>query len=97
MSSTVSVRYFAVFEDEVGMDHEEIDINEPQPLDQFLDNLIDLHPEIENPLESAAVAVNMETVKPSEATVSPGDEVALLPPFGGGARSNPAGSPTNVS
>lgn len=41
------------------------------------------HPALAGVLPSCAVAVNQRVVGP-EAAVAPGDEVALLPPFGGG-------------
>lgn len=43
----------------------------------------DRHPALAAVLSSCAVAVNQRVVGP-EAQVAPGDEVAILPPFGGG-------------
>jgi molybdopterin converting factor subunit 1 len=43
----------------------------------------DHHPALSALMSSCAVAVNQRVVGP-EAQVAPGDEVALLPPFGGG-------------
>lgn len=84
MNSTIKVRYFATFEEQVGTSEETVPLDESTGLDTFLEKLTSRHPEIEEHLEHAAVAKNHETVKPENTTLRPGDELALLPPFGGG-------------
>ncbi len=85
MGSQITVRCFAVFEERTGTDQLELEIDEEIALADLLDTLREQYPDIEKPLEHSAVAVNQRTVKPEETSVKPGDEVALLPPFGGGA------------
>jgi molybdopterin converting factor subunit 1 len=85
VSQSVTVRYFGSISEDTDTDEESVELEETVRLDRLIDRLVERHPNLEAHLEQAAVAVNEETVDPSESTVSPGDEVALLPPFGGGA------------
>lgn len=84
MESNVHVRYFAGYREIVGRDAETVEIETPTQLDKFLDQLREKHPELEGELAGGAVAVNLEVSEPEATTISPGDEVALLPPVGGG-------------
>lgn len=87
MDSSITVRYFATFREITGREEERIPLEDPRPLDRIIEELIEQYPDIAGPLEHAAVALNYETVDPGETRVSPGDELALLPPFGGGSSS----------
>lgn len=84
MADDVTIRYFASLKEETGTDEETIELGEPTGLDTILAGVKERYPDVEDSLDHVAVAVNMETVQPDETTVQPGDEVALLPPFGGG-------------
>ncbi len=84
MENTVHVRYFAGFREEVGKRSEEIEIENSIKLGDFIAQLVAKHPEIETLISSSAFSVNLDICEPESTTVKPGDEIALLPPVGGG-------------
>lgn len=85
MEKEVTVHYFAQFQEITDCQEEAVSLDGETPLDNLLDKLIDQYPELKETLNHAAISVNLETVEPERTTVEPGDEVALLPPFGGGS------------
>lgn len=84
MSFTVTVNYFAQFRDRIGKSSEEFELEEPRNLSEFLDELTERYPDVAEDVAHAAIAVNYETVNPEETRLEPNDEIAILPPFGGG-------------
>jgi len=84
MPEEITLRYFAQFQEITGHQQEKITIEGPTQLNELLDLLAKKYPEAKDNLDHTAISVNLETVNPDETTVEPGDEIALLPPFGGG-------------
>ena len=84
MEQIIQVRYFAGLRELSGTDNEEIEISGSINLDDFIEKIKIRHPELANELGTTAVSVNMDVADPASTTLKPGDEVAFLPPFGGG-------------
>jgi molybdopterin converting factor subunit 1 len=84
MKQLVQIRYFAGIRELIGCEAEEIEISGSTKLSVIIAEIKDKHPELTEELDSCAVAVNMEIVDPEKTTLMPGDELAFLPPFGGG-------------
>ncbi len=85
MKKEVQLRFFAGLREKIGTEKTGFELeNIPEPLDNLVERVATKFPEIEGELEHVSIAVNEEIVRPRQTTVSPGDEVAFLPPFGGG-------------
>lgn len=80
---TIQVLYFHVLLDCTGRTGQSLELNGETTVALLLQQLVAIYPELEKHLPSLRVAVNEEFASPDHPLHS-GDEVALLPPFGGG-------------
>lgn len=81
---TVSVRFFAAARDRAGCSSCELAISSGATVGQALDALVARFPELEALLPHLRVAVDQEFATP-ELPLTPGAELALIPPVAGGA------------
>ncbi|HNT04723.1 MAG TPA: molybdopterin converting factor subunit 1 [Anaerolineae bacterium] len=81
----VRVRFFASLREEVGLEQEDVKLPAGATVKTFLQTLARAHPGLGALLEGRGVrfAVNRCYVPP-DAGLQEGDEVALVPPVGGG-------------
>jgi len=79
----IKVLYFSSLKDRLKKSSEEIDINKPMSVKQFLKLLKEKHPEVSQSLDSVMVAVNEEYVD-TNYTLKDGDVLAFIPPVSGG-------------
>jgi len=79
----VRVRYFARHREAVGKGEEMYDVGEGSTVGDLLGAVLGRHPELEGMMKDALYAVNRDVVAREE-RLKEGDEVAFLPPFGGG-------------
>ena len=80
----IQVLYFAVFRERLGRSDEELDIADGATVGGAIDALAANHPAIAQLRGRFRVALNQEFVDDSQ-PLSPGDELALIPPVAGGA------------
>jgi molybdopterin converting factor subunit 1 len=80
----IQVLYFAVFRERLGRSDEELDIADGATVGGAIDSLAAKHPAIAQLRGRFRVALNQEFVDDSQ-PLSPGDELALIPPVAGGA------------
>lgn len=80
---TVKVLFFGAAADRAGVREAELEPPRPASLGSLWDSLARLYPDLAPMRDTLAFAVNGEYAKADEA-VSPGDEVAVLPPVSGG-------------
>ncbi len=81
--SNVKVLLFGAAADRAGTRQTQVPINHVATLGELWSALADQHPRLVPMRETLAFAVNGEYAR-MEDTVSPGDEVAVLPPVSGG-------------
>ena len=81
--SNVKVLLFGAAADRAGTRQTKVPINHVATLGELWSVLVDQHPRLVPMRETLAFAVNGEYAR-MEDTVSPGDEVAVLPPVSGG-------------
>ena len=81
-----TVRFFASLKEMAGKDSLEVPLAEPVSVKRFIDDLASALPDLVCLFKDkhVSVAVNQETAG-EETLVREGDEVALMPPFAGGA------------
>ena len=79
----IRVQLFGIIREIVGSEDLVIDLGGPVSTEALLDGLVARHPRLEEWREYLRVAVNCEYT-PGGATVTPGDEVAIIPPVSGG-------------
>ena len=79
---TVRVLLFASYADVLGVDELELTIENPATVDDALNRLRSL-PGGERLPAKPLCALNLQHVQPTT-TLSPGDELAILPPLAGG-------------
>lgn len=79
----VRVRFFARLREQAGVEHETVEVPAGASLTAVYDALRRSHPALPEP-DGIRVALNQE-FRDWPATVSDGDEVALIPPVSGGA------------
>ena len=79
----VEVQLFASVREAIGRDRVRIALDAGARAADVLEALAREYPAVGAARRSLAVAVNQEVVRP-EHGVAPGDEVALIPPVGGG-------------
>lgn len=79
----VEVLLFASLREAVGADRLSVEVEPGATAGDLLALLAARHPAVARQGRALAVAVNHEVVPPGHA-LAPGDEVALLPPVGGG-------------
>lgn len=82
-SQTYGVRLFAAVREAVGSDSVAIELGAGATAGDLLEALTERHPGIARHRDGLQVAVNQELARPSR-VLGPGDEVALIPPVGGG-------------
>jgi molybdopterin synthase catalytic subunit len=80
----VKVLFFGALRDMLGKSEETIEVPPGAQLSHLLDRYSEAAPRLKGLLPSVAVSVNQEYAS-RNATLSDGDEVALLPPVSGGA------------
>jgi len=83
MSSHIHVLYFAQVAEIAGTRREEWAIDAPVQVSTWLDDVVRKHPGIEPLKQRLKVAINQYYVN-HNATINPGDEVALFEPVTGG-------------
>ncbi|NLE77869.1 MAG: MoaD/ThiS family protein [Chloroflexi bacterium] len=79
----VTVRLFAALREAVGQGQIALELPAGARVDDVTHYLADLYPSVETLLLTAAVARNREPAA-GDAWLAEGDEVAFLPPVGGG-------------
>ena len=83
MQLELEVKLFASVREELGCDSIAVSLNPGGQVDDLLRTLCERYPEIAARRGSLKVAVNHELVAPGH-VLAKGDEVALIPPVGGG-------------
>jgi len=81
----LSVRLFAGLREAIGRERVSVRLRPGSRVSELLDVLANDHPQLARHRGRFAVAVNLEVAGQDRALV-PGDEVALLPPVGGGSK-----------
>ncbi|MGM0380973.1 MAG: molybdopterin converting factor subunit 1 [bacterium] len=85
MDQAVQLRFFAGLREKIGTTTSELKLEKnTERLDKLVERIKNKYPEIKQEIDTTSVAVNMEIVRPEKTSVNPGDEIAFLPPFGGG-------------
>lgn len=79
----VRARFFARYQEILGMDALEIPLDQPRSVERLVRELRERGDPFDRLPEDPAVAVNREVVS-GDTLVHPGDEVAFLPPVAGG-------------
>ena len=83
MSAPIKVLLFGAAADRAGLRQIEVPVNDATTLGELWPVLADRHPGLEPMRDTLAFAVNGEYAR-MDVRVSPGDEVAVLPPVSGG-------------
>ncbi len=79
----IEVLLFGAAADRAGTRKVQLAVEEPTTLAEVWPLLADMHPDLSSLRDTLAFAINGEYAKVDE-PVSPGDEVAVLPPVSGG-------------
>ena len=79
----ISIRYFAALRETTGQDSEQMDVAPGADASQVRDAIVAKHPSLAGVLARSAVAVN-RTYAPADQPLREGDELAFIPPLGGG-------------
>ncbi len=79
----ISLRLFSVYRDITGVRQMIIEVPEQITLEDLFQTLLEHHPRLRDLRKSALFAVNREFVE-SDLKLKEGDEVAIMPPVGGG-------------
>lgn len=77
----VLVKYFSIFRDITGRDYEDVSIDSGISVGVLLEKIKAKYPEIKK--YEVIVSVNKQYATATD-TVNDGDEVAIIPPLGGG-------------
>ncbi|KAL1918227.1 uncharacterized protein VTP21DRAFT_3493 [Calcarisporiella thermophila] len=86
----ITVLYFAAARDATGHSTEPIELSilgESPNLGSLNDHLISKHPLLKPILDNCVYAINMEYIDKKDVTekqLTPGDEIAVIPPVSGG-------------
>lgn len=80
----IHLRYFAAIRETTRRDGEEVELPEGATPGAARDALAERYPALAGILPRCAVAVN-RAYAPADATLREGDELAFIPPLGGGA------------
>ncbi|MFP6599921.1 MAG: molybdopterin converting factor subunit 1 [Deltaproteobacteria bacterium] len=80
---TVSVLYFGLVKEKLGMDRETLEVAAGTGVDELMRELAERHGIEDLGAGSLRVAVNLEYVESSR-VLAEGDEVAIIPPVAGG-------------
>jgi molybdopterin converting factor subunit 1 len=78
-----TVKLFASVREAVGQDTVQVQVEDGASVADLLEVLAAQHPGIARHRQALSVAVN-HAISPSAHQLSPGDELALIPPVGGG-------------
>jgi len=81
--SKIKVLFFGAAADRVGVRQIEVPVNDRTMLGEIWPVLTDMHPGLAPMRDTLAFAINGEYARMEDA-ISPGDEVAVLPPVSGG-------------
>jgi molybdopterin converting factor subunit 1 len=84
---TVTVLFFAHYQDVVGEREQRVTLSDPANVSDLADVLIRQYPDLTGMLSYARVAVNADHADPNT-ILHDDDEVALMPPMSGGAGKN---------
>ena len=79
----INLRFFSVYRDITGARQTTIDVPERTTLEDLFQALLEHHPRLRSLRKSALFAVNREFAG-SDLVLKEGDEVAFMPPVGGG-------------
>ncbi len=79
----IIVKYFAALRETTGREQEAVELPDGATVEAARDVLAERYPAVARLLPSCAAAVNRAYVQPS-ATLAEGDELAFIPPLGGG-------------
>lgn len=79
----LGIKLFASVREAIGSDTVAVEVSAGTRVEELLQRLAADYPEIGRRAGALAVAVNHEIAAPSRALIE-GDEVALIPPVGGG-------------
>jgi len=79
----INLRFFSVYRDITGVRQTTIEVPEQTTLEDLFQVLLEHHPRLRNLRKSTLFAVNREFAE-SDLELKEGDEVALMPPVGGG-------------
>ena len=82
----VTVRFYAGAAEAAGAEERQLPLSEEQGLDEFLTRLPELTaaPSLERVCSRSSFLVNGVRTKRESGTLSPGDQLDVLPPFAGG-------------
>ena len=80
----VTIRLFAGYRERVGATRIDLDLPEGSTVGRMVDEMLQAYPAIAVDPSRLVVAVNQE-YREHDFTLSPGDEVALIPPVSGGS------------
>ncbi|NIP99075.1 MAG: MoaD family protein [Nitrospinaceae bacterium] len=82
----VTVKYFANLKQMAGKDQDEFEIAEGTTLEQLSERIGQAVPQLGDMVREKKVMISINyDVVPLDTVVQDGDEIALLPPFSGGA------------
>ncbi|HJA21194.1 MoaD/ThiS family protein [Limosilactobacillus panis] len=79
----VKIKLFAFLQDRLGSTVT-VDLSQPVTTDDFLMAVAQLDPSLKSVLVNSRIAVNQEFVTQGPLTITPADEVAIIPPVSGG-------------
>lgn len=83
---SVTVKLFGPLREQLGTESLEIPLESETSLENVLESLFERYPVLREHRDSLALSVNHDLVEDRSTPLSPGDEIGLLPPFGGGSR-----------
>jgi len=91
----INVRFFAILRDRAGVGQTSLELPADATVSAAVEALAERYPQIRQPLQRAAFAVNHRYVQ-GERILNDGDELALIPPVSGGSeRFEPANRGAN--
>ncbi len=79
----VKIKLFAFLQDRLGSTVT-VDLSQPVTTDDLLMAVAQLDPSLKSVLVNSRIAVNQEFVTQGPLTITPADEVAIIPPVSGG-------------
>lgn len=79
----VKIKLFAFLQDRLGSTVT-VDLSQPVITDDLLMAVAQLDPSLKSVLVNSRIAVNQEFVTQGPLTITPADEVAIIPPVSGG-------------
>lgn len=80
----VTIKYFAMAREQLGREEELLDLPQGMTIDQLRRRLQEAHPELGDFLSRVIISLNREYGRRDD-IIHEGDELALIPPVGGGA------------